>query len=682
MLVLMSLAIYSQLQQAPFTVYDDYRYVLENPYVNSGLSWAGVKWAFGGHEANWHPLTWMSHMLDVRCFGLDAGKHHLVNLLFHSVNSLLLFGLLRNLTGAFWRSAVVAALFAWHPMHVESVAWIAERKDVLSTFFWLLTIFAYAGYCRGRRIFPVSFQKPAGETGSGTSNQLYLLVVLLFALSLMAKPMVVTLPFLLLLLDFWPLQRRKPWRLLVIEKLPLLAMSAISCVITVKVQAADHAVTEIVPLSMRITTAVNAYAHYLAKLFWPTRLAVFYPYNPHPPVGETAGAIIVLAVISGLVLYYWRSKPFLFVGWCWFLGTLVPTIGLVQVGRQSMADRYTYVPAIGLFIAVVWLGAEIVANHPVLRPVAVGAALLGLLSCSFAAQRQAGYWRSDELLFNHALEVTTNNDVAEYDLAYSFQVRKNYPEAVVHYQKSLALDPGQNNTECDLALCLAKLGRQQEAIEHYKKSLKLNDRVWAVHQDYGLSLAAIGDAEGALAEYREAIRLAPGAIPVHLTLAGFFLAHNRNSEARQEFETILRLDPGNYIAHQQIAAIFNSLGQKAEAINEYKTALKLNPDDVVSLNDLAWIRAASADPSLRNGAEAVQLATHACELTGYAEPLLIGTLADAYAQAGRFQDAEAAAVRARDLAAARNLTNVAIMNEQLLQLYSARQVYHEPAITK
>jgi len=679
-LALVTVAIYWQLRTAHFVIYDDDDYVTDNLHVQAGLTWKGVAWAFtSGEAANWHPLTWLSHMLDCQLFGLDAGKHHLVNVLFHVANSLLLFVLLRFMTGAFWRCALVAALFAWHPVHVESVAWVAERKDVLSTFFWMLTLLAYTAYAR----------RPAKSR--------YAAVLVLFALALLAKPMVVTLPCLMLLLDYWPLRRvvlgkpdknsnpqPLPWPRLVLEKLPLFALSAISCFVTYSVQSAQGvtAVAGIISPGLRIANSLISYTRYLGKIFWPANLAVFYPYDKSPPAWQVLGAATLITAITWAAVYFRRQRPYFIVGWLWFLGTLVPAIGLIQVGTQSMADRYTYVPALGIFIALVWSVAALPVSKPQISLLVETVAVLALTGLIAVASVQVGYWQNWKTLFEHALNVTKNNAVAEYTLGYGYQEENNFNEALRYYHESLRLDPHKFAAHNNAGMCFAALGKYTEAINEYAQVLGSYPKNPAAHLNLGLSLEAMGNPQGALAEYSAASALEPANPKPRYAAGACLLAQGNFVEAKTELSEVVRLNPNDGFGQMKLASALSSLGDIDGAIEHYEAAvhnplMRTNPAAFEAFNNLAWIRAANARPELRNGAEAVSLARQACEITTNSEPFLLGTLAAAYAEAGQFQEAEATARKARELAIARGLGAVAAKNKELLKLYQSKRAYHE-----
>ena len=444
LLVLTTLFAYRRSLSSDFITLDDPWYVTANTRVQEGLNSGSFAWAWTAFDAsNWHPVTWLSHMLDVQLFGLDAGKHHLTNLLLHCANAVLLMILLFRMTGALWRSALVAFLFALHPLHVESVAWIAERKDVLSTLFWLLTLWAWLAYTRSKKPGP------------------YALALALFSLGLMSKPMLVTLPFTLLLLDFWPLGRATlPLRgqgvtvkRLLWEKAPLFAMSAASCVFTLIAQREAMQNLSFLSPAERVANALKAYAGYLDKMVWPSKLAVFYPYHQTGLLtGSAAAALLLLAALTILALKLARRAPYLCMGWLWYLGTLVPVIGLIQVGDQSMADRYTYVPLIGIFIAAAWGLADLTGENRTLRHAAAALAVV-VLAGSFAVTRvQTGYWTDAETLFGHALEVTSDNWVAHNCLGISLAFKGRMNEAVLHYAEALRINPRHSDIHNNMAL--------------------------------------------------------------------------------------------------------------------------------------------------------------------------------------------------------------------------------------
>jgi tetratricopeptide (TPR) repeat protein len=536
-----TLLVYARIWTHEFIDMDDYHYIVRNPAVAAGLTWRGVVWAFTtGHAANWHPVTWLSHMLDVELFGLRPGAHHVVNVLLHVVSTLLLFGVLRRMTGKLERSAVVAALFALHPLHVESVAWASERKDVLSALFWMLTLWAYLAYVR--------------RPGPGR----YAATAALFALGLMAKPMVVTLPFVLLLLDFWPLGRAgtgerplidgaKAVRL-VMEKIPLLALSVVSSVITVIVQRREGAVgdLETFPLGRRAANALMSYGTYLLETFWPARLAAIYPYPHSVPAGRALASLVVLVAVTAMVVYGARRYRYLPVGWFWYLGTLVPVIGLVQVGIQSMAaDRYTYVPLIGIFILLAWGLPDLLARWPLRRivlPVAAGAAVL---VCALLTALQLPHWKDRHAVWSRAVAATTDNHLAQNNLGNVLVEAGRPREAVAHYVEALRIKPDYADAHNNLGLALARLGQVDEAIAHYAEAVRLRPAHVDAHVNLALAFAGQGRADDAIREWQEVVRLAPGEAKYHYALGAQLDKAGRSQDAALAFEAAVRLDPGS-----------------------------------------------------------------------------------------------------------------------------------------
>jgi tetratricopeptide (TPR) repeat protein len=766
LLILATLAAYWPALNNDFISFDDREYVTENPHVVTGLTWSNAAWAFrAGFASNWHPLTWLSHQLDVQLFGLNPRWHHFTSLLFHITNSVLLLFLLRRMTGALWRSAFVAALFALHPLHVESVAWVAERKDVLSTFFFMLTLIAYVRYAeRGRKIegggskmeesgtqessppsitnHPASsIQYPVSSIHYPPSTILYLLALLLFALGLMSKPMLVTLPFVLLLLDYWPLQRfgpsprtshLAPLLPLLVEKLPFFALSAISSVITFLVQSRSQAMPEGMPLEGRLANAFATYLRYLGKTIWPTNLAIFYS---HPNIAspdaspwgwQTLAAVLVVLFLSGCALTRRKREPWFAVGWFWYLGTLVPVIGAVQVGGQAMADRYTYIPLIGVFIMVAWGLAEVLSRVPFARarqdgatierkgewsarlrscgfrgpqeqfarsescapaPVSgharfasllcAAAGLVVLAACAVVTCKQVGYWKSTFTVFEHALKATKYNPVAHCRLGEAYGQQDRYELAESHFRAALREAPASPEAFLGLAVTFERQGKHEEALEQFLAAARVAPSYAPAHNYVGLMYMQRGKVSEAVAEFAKAVSLDPELPAAHSNLAAALLAAGRSEEAEAQYRAALEGDPRNPLAHFGLANILSSRGRREEAVFEYETSLRLSPRNPAALNDLAWIRAAACDSRLRNGTEAVKLAEQACQLTAFHEPLLIGTLAAAYAEAGRFEEAIKTGERAKALALAGGKSALAARNEELLTLYRARKAYHE-----
>lgn len=642
LLALFTLLLYLPVRQHEFVVYDDPEYVTENPIVQAGLTGAGVRWAFTTwHVSNWHPLTWLAHQLDCELFGLHAGAHHLVNVLLHALNAVLLFVLVRRWTGTLWSAACVAALFAWHPLRVESVAWIAERKDVLSLSFGLLALLAYTRYAEARR---------AEAAGAG---RFLALTTTLFALGLLAKPMLVTLPCVLLLLDWWPLNRFPAGALsagtlrpLVVEKWPLFLLSAGSCVVTFLAQQSASVVSfERCPPALRLGNALLAYGLYLRDTLWPADLALLYPLPRTLPVLPVLAASLALGLISWLAWRARRTQPWWLVGWLWFLGALVPVIGLVQVGLQARADRYTYWPQIGLLLAVVLTGREF-ARRWQLRPgwvaVVAGAALV---ACLGFTTRQIGFWRDSETLFLRSLAVSPENPIAHINLGVALQQQGRREAALAHYQSALALDPSRVQVHNNLAILYDEMDRNEEALAAYEQALHLDPRAPLAHCNLGTLLVKLGRWDAALAHYAEAVQLAPGDPRPHALLG------------RAELKR----------------------GRSAAAVGHFRAALQRQPDDVPNLTRLARVLAADPNPQVRNGAEAYALATRAHQLTGGEDAWVLDTLAMAAAETGRFSTARQAVQQALELATAANDPATMEALRARLRLYDASQPYREPA---
>jgi Tfp pilus assembly protein PilF len=634
LLCLVTLGIFWPLSRCDFINFDDPSYVTANTQVQRGLTWEGVAWAFRpGHGHYWHPLTWLSHMLDVQLFGKSPAGPHAVNVLFHAANAVLLFLLLTRLTGAHAKSAMVAALFALHPLRVESVAWISERKDVLSAFFGFVALLFYARYAQAHVTRQVAEVRPEAPPNPQPATRDFWMAVVFFALGLMSKAMLVTLPFVMLLLDYWPLRRvpgvrgqgsgssrdcsdvtpdtspLTPWWGLLWEKIPFLLLSASACLMTyLTAKTAVDAVVGL-PVESRMGTATVAYVWYLGKMIWPFGLAPIYPHPLQLPILWVALSAALLACVSLGVVSLARTRPYVFTGWCWFLGTLVPVIGLVQAGAQWVADRFTYVPLIGVFIILVWGATEAFAYWRLPRAVMVLISGLVLAACAMRTSDQLGHWRSSASLFTHALEVMPDNFVAHYNLGIALAVEGKSEEAKAHYLAALSSNPSCAEAAYNLGVLYACEEKPAEALEYLGQTIRLNPRF-------------------AVAYYWRAVVQA----------------------VQQRFE---------------------------EANADYRRALELQPEMIEALNNLAWILAANPDARFRDGPEAVRLAERACDLTKHQTPLFIGTLAAAYAEAGRFPEAIKTAEKARALALAAGQDALAKRNLVLLELYRSERAYHE-----
>ncbi len=536
--------------------------------MRNGLTTKGIVWAVTSTEAaNWFPATRFSELLDAEIFGLEPGGHHFTNALLHASATVFLFAFLCAATGEVWPSAFVAMLFALHPLHVESVAWIVERKDVLSALFWFLALWSYV-------------------------RRHYWLTLLAFCLGLLSKPMVVTLPFVLFLLDKWPL--RQSLRTALRVKIPMLALSAASATAIYLIQASSGAVREVeqFPLALRVENAIVSYAVYIVKMFWPSGLAVFYPYPQHLPLWEISLSALLLAGISIVALRQWHSRPYLGVGWLWYLGTLVPVIGLVQVGSQARADRYMYLPLVGLAIMLAWGLREVLKGK-----LAIYAATGACLACGALCEAQIQYWRNNETLFSHALEVTSGNYLAHHNLGVALAAQGRISQAIQQYQAALEIEPNAANVQTDYGNALAKSGHMPEAIEHYQAALRILPDSPITHNDLANALAATpGRTEDAISEYQTALRVKPdyaearnnlaqvqsNAAETQYNLGVDSAASGKPEAAISHFEAALRLKPDYVDAHNNLGVVLAGIGRVPEAISHFEAALKLDPNSAAA----------------------------------------------------------------------------------------------------
>ncbi len=691
-LALITLLVYLPVCFHDWIFFDDPAYVLDNSVVREGLTWVGIKWAFiGWHASNWHPLTWLSHMLDSQLFGPNPGAQHFVSVLFHAANSALLFALWHRLTRALWPSALVAALFALHPLHVESVAWMAERKDVLSTFFGVLTLLAYANYVKRSKVD-------------------YALAILFFALGLMAKPMLVTLPFVMLLLDFWPLQRFQTTSyladasnpvttqhairntslvFLLFEKLPFFLLTLASSIITFLAQRNQAVVSlQQYSLGLRLENVLVSYLDYLIKTIWPANLAIFYPLPNAIPLTKVILAALVLIIISVLAWRLRKNHPCVLMGWLWFLGMLVPVIGLMQVGSQAMADRYMYLPSVGLFVAVVFGFAEAQIDlkfQTALKAVAV----LAVLTCIAITERQLQFWQNTQTLFGHTITVTRNNGPAHMMLGVWYERTGHPDEALQEYQRALDCDPSlivqvtggeKRPLAAQVQLLLGQSAEQNEktddALAHYREALRLDPNLVEAYNNQGNLLDDVGKPNDALANYQSAEHLQPNAPLVHENLGSELLKLGRFDEAMKEYQVASELASNDPRPFYLMGKAFLRHGQSAQAVTSFETALQRDPNDPQSLTWLAQILASDNELKLRDGARAITLAQKANDLTDSKQPLVLSSLAMAYAEAGRFDEARLTASNALQLAG----TNTELSSNLLRQLdcYKSNRPSREP----
>jgi len=771
-LVLLALigAVYWPVCQFDFVNYDDGDYVYKNLSVQRGLTAENLVWAFRtSFFGNRIPLTWLSYMLDYRLFGLNPGAFHVVNVLFHALNSLLLFLVFKMMTGAHWRSAFLAAVFAVHPLHVESVAWVSERKDVLSGFFWILALWAYVGYVKLSQ-----FRR-------------YALALLFFACCLMAKPMVVTLPFVLLLFDFWPLRRiplggvqgrmvgtpersiaatgseapissgpgmsptttARTISRLILEKVPFFILTIASSILTFSAQQGAMETVASFPITQRLSNAVFSYGRYLGKTFWPENLAFYYPYPAQWPGWQVSGAGLLLLAITVLAVRQWRKLPYLAVGWLLYLGTLFPVIGLVQVGRQSMADRYMYLPMIGLAIMTGWGAAHLQERFHVKRLALILSSSSLILCCAALSSLQLRCWKNSVLLCEHALAVTAGSTVAHNNLGAALLAIGQTNRALAHFSAALAIDPKESSAYNNLGMVLFGEGKLDEAVAQYQAGLKFNRIDPELNHNMGVCLVRQGKFYDAIPYFSTAVHFSPELADAYLGLGTALVGVGKFDEGITNFDAVLRLRPGSADAHLQIGIALTKQGKDHEAsghylaalrfqpvnvgalvnlafsferegkineaiphltkavglkpgeaslhfhlagalmqagdrteegIREYQEVLRIDPDSVLALNNLGWTLATHPDAKIRNGAEAVRLAERACELAGRRQAQFMGTLAAAYAEAGRLGDAISTAEKAVALATASSQKDVAARNEEFLQLYRAGKPFHEKTL--
>jgi tetratricopeptide (TPR) repeat protein len=633
-------AIFWPLLHAQLLNYDDPDFVTSNPHVLHGLSNGEMKWAFKSLYIYWQPLTWLSYMMDSALSNNHAEGFHRTNILLHVANSVLLYLILFRMTRAQWASAAVAAMFAWHPLHVETVAWISERKGVLSSFFWLLAVLAYEVYTR----------KPTLAK--------YTYVMVAFAFGLMSKSMVVTLPCVLLLLDYWPLRRfvwaapaksgqylRMPYSTsrLVLEKLPLFLMSLGSALLTIAAQNKAEAIWSTGRLSLlaRVAHSAVAYMLYLKKAFFPDDLAVFYPHPGTWPASYVIAACILLLGITVTSVRQFRMQPYLIVGWLLFIGMLGPVIGIIQTGDQALADRYSYLPLIGVFIMVVWFARDLAAKIP--RALIGSAAVGALFACVVVTAAQVRHWDNSKALFEHALAVTKDNYLAETAYGSILFETGKIDEASQHFRNALAILPNMVEAHCGLAKCLLATGKFQEALENYQQAAMVKPDY--AEADFGI---------GAILE-----------------------KFGKLDDAKSAFEAGLKYSPTNALALFHLGTIYLSQGQYKESIGVLEQALQINPNWPDALNRLGWLLATNPDATIRKGDEALRLATRSCELTSFGNPQALNTLAAAQAETGHFQEAAASAEKAIELCRTTGQTNLAAIIGQLQMTYKSGRPYRE-----
>jgi tetratricopeptide (TPR) repeat protein len=668
-----TLALYWRVGKYQFINFDDEDYVVGNVHVQSGLTLDSLLWAFTtGARSNWHPLTWLSYQLDAQLFGINAGAMHLENVVIHSINAALLYGLLAGMTGRRPAAAWVAAMFAWHPLHVESVAWISERKDVLSTLFMFLCLLAYLRYVR----------RPVMAN--------YVLVLILMALGLMAKPMLVSLPCIMLLLDIWPLRRlweqtvapptlwtRTRSGAIVAEKLPLFALAAASAAVTYAVQTAGGSMASPsgVPLGIRLSNALVSYVDYLRLMAAPRGLAIFYPHPATYPGGTASQAqliisAIVLTSITAIAIIAVRRLPWILIGWLWYVGMLLPVIGLVQVGQQSRADRYSYVPLVGVLIAIAWTTIWLAKFRP-----KIGNLLAGLLAAvsiggmATVTWRQIGYWRDSETVMTRAVQAVPNNYLAHASLGMALDDRGLPEAAAQEYHAALAIKPDAALALYGLALQAQQRGEAENAIGLYERALSADPDDDVAYNNLGNLLAQQGRQQEAIRVYKAGIARGAQVPQIYHNLALAQARQGALDDAIGNWKTAIKLNPRYADAEFQLGLALSTVGQDAAGLEHLRRAIELRPDRADLLANFAWVLATHPSPQFQNAPEAVTLAEKACKLTHNDNPQFLDVLAAAYARASQFDHAIATAQGALALARERNDQALANAIQKRLELY-------------
>jgi Tfp pilus assembly protein PilF len=707
--------VFGQTLRHDFINYDDQDYVFANAEVVKGLTGHGIVWAFTGpHSFNWHPLTSLSHMLDCQIFGLKAGGHHFTSVLFHAIGAVLLFLVLWQMTESgvaassasertrrgersrgeesqktrrhsavattIWASAFVALLFALHPLRVESVAWVAERKDVLSGVFFFLTLGAYAHYARN------------------PTRARYAITMLVFAAGLMCKPMLVTMPVLLLALDYWPLNRfrgveplkrkkdgiavgGKSAKQLIIEKLPLLALSLCSSIATFAAQG--NAVVEIenFPLGLRVMNALTSYSIYVWQMFVPKDLTLLYPLSDaRMTPGRAATSIVILVLVTIGCMALRKTRPYLLVGWIWYVLMLVPVIGLIQVGSQSHADRYTYLPQIGLYIMLAWGFADLTGQWPARRYILTTGAAVVTITLAILTWKQTATWRDSETVWRHAIAVTAKNDTAFRNLGDALIIKERYNDAIVEYKHALQANRNNAGAENGLGTAFMKKGSVERAVFHYQKAIELRPQDAEGHNNLGNALCQKGSFQEGIAEYKRALELRPDPASLYNAETRFNLANvqlklGQLDEAIANYRQSLQIQPNDASCNDNLGTALMRKGSFAQAMHQYQLALRLDPQSGQINGDYAWALATCSDTTLRNGAKAVELAERARELSEGKDPVILRTLAVAYAETGDFPRAAETAKVARELATSQGNTRLAATLEREIALYQSGSPY-------
>jgi tetratricopeptide (TPR) repeat protein len=679
-LVIATLVAYEPVRKNDFVGYDDPTYITDNPNVNKGITVDSVIRAFTKpYVANWHPLTWLSHILDCEIYGLNALGHHITSVLIHTANSVLLFWVLRRMTRAAWASAFAAGMFAVHPVHVESVAWVSERKDVLSGLFWMLTMLAYARYA----------ERP--------NFKRYVFVLLAYMMGMMSKPMVVTLPFVLLLLDYWPLERIRRQRTedgqrtevafqkesmgwLIIEKIPLFALSGILCVITFIVQKGGGAVIalEKIPLGYRIANMFFSYIRYIGKTIWPSRLAVIYPHpHIHPTEATAVICALLLVLLTVLSIDIGRRRKYIAVGWLWYVGTLVPVIGLVQVGTQGIADKYMYLPMAGLLIIASWAVKDFIANRRRLK-IAAAALAAAVLFCSVILTRvQVRHWQNNITLFEYATKVTEDNSRAETSYGIALAAAGRLDEAVLHLSNAIRTNPTNPEAINYLGKVFLNEGKIIEAIERFTELIKIEPDSAEAYYNLGMALGMQGKNDDAIKCFARVIELDAKYPDIDKRMGTALLSAGKPNEAIEYLQKSLQINPDEAVAYVSISIAYIKLGNYDLAIENWTRAKESEPNIVEALNNPAWVLVTASDVSGEDANNAINFAERACEMTGNREAGILDTLAAAYAAAGEFSEAVETAEKAVSAAKAAGREEMAGAIQKRIELYKAGKRYRQ-----
>jgi protein O-mannosyl-transferase len=659
---LAALIAYEPIRHNDFVSYDDPRYITENPDIQGDITFQSLGRAFAQpHYFMWHPLTTIVNMVDYKFYRLNPLGHHLTNLLLHIVSTLLLFKILSDITRAIWPSAFVAAIFALHPLQVEAVAWAAELKTVLSGLFWLLTIAVYIRYTK----------KP--QTG------LYLLLLMVYGLCILTKPTVVTLPFVLLLLDYWPLGRAK-WGRQIIEKIPLFVMSAILSVITFFAQQHGGAVMplEKMPLDSRIANMFISYMRYIGKTIWPSQLAVFYPPLPSNLLKTTeATCALLFILITVFCIYIGRRRKYIATGWLWYVGTLVPMIGLIQAGAQAMANRYMYISILGLLIIIAWSAKDLIANRPRLKIISAVLAVAVLSSAIILTRMQVKHWQNSMTLFEYTLKVTKNNAVAENSYGCALFEAGRVNEAAQHLSNAVRIGPVFSDARCNLGQVFLKQGKLNEAIACFNELIKQKRDSAQVYYHLAVALSMQNKYDDAIKYFAKALTMKPEYPNAHRKMGAALLAKGKADEAILHLNKALQTSNNQAEVYANLGTAYNQLGKHELTIQNWTEAAKLEPNNPEVLNNMAWLLAAVNDMSIHNPNKAIELAQQACKLTEYKNPAILDTLAMAYAAAGKFNDAITTAEQALYIAKSRDQKDIANEIQNRLDLYKSGHAFIE-----